>query len=357
MQIEINDVVRRTRDNRVYFFGSLKSSLARELTFVPVLELSPKTRLIELMEGGGYQRPGSQPRMSKFKEFLKTHPYSLVPPVILSGRGRWLFVPSAADNKIGKLVVSAPAAIIDGQHRLGGYVALFETDGVEKDVDFLLIESLILQEEKAEFVIVNDTQQGVPKSLSLFNKLGNPFLEGIGQKIDAEYVSVAWALNVREDSPFVGMIARIKVGPEHLFALHSVAQHLEKMFSNGAFADLSTDKKIDIAVKYWQLIRDSHQEQFEDLGKLGIKGKGRKCFDYKLLELTGFIAWSLVGTQILSSSFDGMSQEVDWDRVERILQNLAACIDWRKSGQYQHATGVVGGPIIRRDMEVVLARL
>jgi hypothetical protein len=140
MRIQIENVVIRKRENRIYYFGSLKSSIAREVTFVPVLETSPKTRLIELTDGGGYQRPGSQPRMSKFKDFLKTHPYSLVPPVILSGRGKWLFEPSEVTPNLGNLVITDPAAIIDGQHRLGGYVALFESEGVEKDIDFLLLE-------------------------------------------------------------------------------------------------------------------------------------------------------------------------------------------------------------------------
>ena len=355
MIIQIDKVLRKQRDGRIYFFGSIQSSDARNVTFVPVVELSPKTKLVELLEDG-YQRPGSLPRMNKFRDFLRSHPHSLVPPVILSGRGGWVFEASPDDDDIGKLVVNKPAAIIDGQHRLGGYVSLYESEGIEKDIDFLLIDNLDLQAEKAEFVIVNDTQQGVPKSLSLFNKLDNPELEGIGSKVDSDYVRIAWILATRDDSPFVGMIARVKIGSEHLFALHSVAQYLEKMFSHGAFADTSLEEKASIAIRYWQIIQDSHPKEFEDLGKLGVRGQGRKSFEYKLLELTGFIAWSQIGTQILGGAFRALTQEMDWEAVEKSVRNLADKIDWRKNGQYQHATGMVGGPIIRKDMETVLSR-
>lgn len=352
----VDKVVRKERDGRVYYFGSIPSSIAKGVTFVPVLEFSPKTKLVELLDKG-YQRPGSLPRMNKFKEFLKSHPHSLVPPVILSGRGGWQFKADHDNNDIGSLIIKKPAAIIDGQHRLGGYVALYEADGLEKNIDFLLIDNLDLQAEKAEFVIVNDTQQGVPKSLSLFNKLDNPLLEGIGSKVDSEYVEVAWTLATRDDSPFVGMIARVKVGPEHLFALHSVAQYLEKMFSHGAFVDTTVEIKSNIAIKFWQIIQDAHPQQFEDISKLGVRGQGRKGFEYKLLELTGFIAWSQIGTQILGGAFRSSTQEMDWDIVEQHINYLAEKIDWRKAGQYQHATGMVGGPIIRKDMETLLSKL
>lgn len=356
MKVTVERVIKKTRDERIYYFGSIRSSYARNVTFVPVVELSPKTKLVELLEDG-YQRPGSMPRMNKFRDFLKSHPQSLVPPVILSGRGGWVFEPGQDDEEIGRLVVNKPAAIIDGQHRLGGYVALYEADGIEKDVDFLLIDNLDLNAEKAEFVIVNDTQQGVPKSLSLFNTLDNPDLEGIGSKVDSDFVRVAWTLATRDDSPFVGMIARVRIGPEHLFALHSVAQSLEKMFSHGAFAETSLEDRANIAIRYWQIIRDCHPKEFDDLTKLGVRGQGRRAFEFKLLELTGFIAWSQIGTQILGGAFRSLTQEMDWDAVEEHIRHLADRIDWRKDGQYQNATGMVGGPIIRKDMEIVLSRL
>ncbi len=353
-QLIIKNVLKKKNANRTYFFGSVDSDKVKNITFVPVIENSPKTALVEDVTGG-YQRPGSMPRMNKFKQFLKSHPDSLVPPVILSGRGKWKFIASKDNADIGDLKVEASAAILDGQHRLGGFVALYDSEKEVRNIDFLLIDNLSRNEEIAEFVIVNNTQVGVPKSLNMFIGQGIPELDGVGPNVDDDDVYVAWGLNVREDSPFVGRITRTKAGPEHLFALHSVAGQIGKMFSHGAFVDVERDDRLDIAIKYWQIIQEMHPREFDDTSKLGVRGQGRKSFEYKLLELTGFIAWSLIGQQILSKAYNPETKSMDWDEVEASVQTLSEKIEWSKGGEYRNATGAVGGPIIKRDMERVLA--
>jgi hypothetical protein len=47
---------------------------------------------------------------------------------------------------------------------------------------------------------------------------------------------------------------------------------------------------------------------------------------------------------------------MDWERVEEFVKTLADKIDWNKDGEYKNATGAVGGPVIKRDMELILAR-
>ena len=356
----IENVFRRKQGDRTYYYGALKSSQAKTVTFVPVLEHSPRSYLIEMSKDGnedGYQRPGSLARMNKFKAFLVSNPHSLVPPVILSGRKRWAFKSSEYNENIGFLQVGGPAAIIDGQHRLGGYVALFESESTDREIDFLLIDDLSREEEIAEFFIINNSQVGVPKSLGVFIGMDNQYLSHLKNRIEDQYIFVAWGLNTSPDSPFNGRITRTKLSSEHLFALASVAQHIEKMYNNGVLVDLDQQKKLEIAIKYWNLIQDAHPEQFEDIAKLGIQGQGKKAFEFKLLELTGFIAWSQLGGQILSQALNVVTGEMNWDEVQEKIEYLANKIDWRKDGQYKNATGVVGGPIIRLDMEKVLANM
>lgn len=351
----ITNVLRRESGSRVYYFGSISSDKVKPITFVPVIEKSVKTPLVEDLQDG-YQRPGSMPRMNKFRSFLKANPESLVPPVLLSGRGRWRFVADQGSKSLGRLEIHGPAAILDGQHRLGGYVALFESDGDVRSIDFLLLENLTLEEETKEFVIVNNTQVGVPKSLNFFLAQGIDGLESVVGDYSEE-TGIAWGLNLRDDSPLQGRITRTKVGPEHLFALNSVAKSIDRMFRDGAFSDCSPDEKLDIAVRYWNLIADTHPREWADIEKLGVPKQGRKAFEYKLLELTGFIAWSLIGgTRILSTSYNASSRTMDWDRVGLMIGELAEKIDWRKDGEYQDSTGEVGGPKIARDMEKVLAQ-
>jgi len=351
----IDNVVRRDTGNRTYYFGTISSDKVKHVTFVPVLEKSPRTPLVENTLDG-YQRPGASIRMRKFRDFLKDNPNSLVPPVLLSGRGNWVFTPSSDGSPLGSLTINGSAAILDGQHRLGGFVMLFENDHDIREIDFLLLENLELNDEKREFVTVNNTQVGVPKSLNYFLAKD---IDGLVAGDIEDDIWIAWQLNVREDSPFVGKITRIKMGPEHLFQLHSVAKNIKNMFKDGAFSDeVTREEKLDIAVRYWNLIADLHQTEWADIEKLGVPKQGRKAFDYKLLELTGFIAWSLIGnSRILSTSFNATSRTVDWDRVQQMIEKLANdSIDWRKDGIYANATGEVGGPIIHKDMQRILSQ-
>lgn len=351
--IVIADVLRRELDGRIYYFGTIPSDKVKAVTFVPVIELSPKTPLQEDVKQG-YQRPGSLPRMNRFRDFLRGHKQSVVPPVLLSGRGKWIFSPKMDGSPLGALTIEDRAAILDGQHRIGGFVALYEADGDVRNVDFLLLEDLSLDDEIREFVTVNNTQVGVPKSLNLFLAADVTGLELITGDLGEE-AHIAWALNTREDSPLVGRIARTRTGPEHLFQLHSVAKNIDRMFTSGAFSETDIDEKVDICIKYWDLISQVFPSEWADIEKLGIPRQGRKAFEYKLLELTGFIAMSLVGgSMILSTSFNAASKTMDWDRVEKMLQALDG-IDWRKVGTYQNATGEVGGPLIKKDMEKMLA--
>jgi hypothetical protein len=129
------------------------------------------------------------------------------------------------------------------------------------------------------------------------------------------------------------------------------------MFRDGAFTDTTREDKADIAVKFWNMIADFHPKEWADIEKLGVKGQGRKAFEYKLLELTGLIAWSQVAdSRVLAPYYNSNTGTVDWDAVQRSIEILSERIDWRKEGEYKALTGEVGGPKICKDMEKVLSQ-
>jgi DNA sulfur modification protein DndB len=348
-----NVIRRKTQGGRVYYFGSIPSDKIKAVTVVPVVEASPKTPLTESTELG-YQRPGAYLRMNKFRSFLKENEDSYVPPILLSGRGKWIFKRDQDDSEVGELEIVGSAAIIDGQHRVGGYVLLFENDDIVRSIDFVLLEDLDLEQEVREFVTVNNNQVGVPKSLHAFLGID---IEGMGAVSDqADETWIAWQLNMREDSPFQGKITRTKMGPEHLFQLHSVSKNIARTFKHGAFIHTDREEKLDITIKYWNLILEYHPKQWADIEKLGVTGQGRKAFDYKLLELTGFIAWSLIGgSDILNSSYNSASHTMDWDRVQAIVELFSNNIEWGKSEMFRGLTGEVGGKKIQEHMQEVLS--
>lgn len=334
---EIAGVIQKTQGNQKYFFGTIKSDKVKNVTFVPVIESSRKTCLNETVEEG-YQRPGSLTRMRQFAKFLTEYPDSIVPPVLLSGRGSWQFKPNGEGQNTGKLIIQGKAAILDGQHRLGGFVELYESKEVVRDVSFILLPDLNLDQETKEFITVNNTQKGVPKPLTAY----------LGATDEAK---IGWALNEQPDSPFKGRITKTSMQRTHLFALHSVAKQVTRLFALGAVQDLDVDQKVEFMSEFWTIIADQLSEEWSDIEKLddpAIKGSRRNAFDYKLLELTGLIAWTHTGAQIFFRSY---SEEIgmNWDNVRRLVE-AASGIDWRKDGEYRGMTGEVGGKAMFQEM-------
>lgn len=335
---EIAGVVQKTQENQKYLFGTIPSDKVKNVTFVPVNESSlRKTPLNEHTEEG-YQRPGSLSRMRAFARFLKDHPNSIIPPILLSGRGNWHFKPNGEGQEVGKLIIQEKAAILDGQHRLGGFVHLYESEDDVREISFILLPDLDPEEEKKEFLVVNNTQKGVPKSLTIY-------LE------DTEEAQVAWGLNEETDSPFNGKITKTTLQRTQLFNLASVAKQVKRLFSVGGVQDLDVGQKIDFMSRFWTIIADHLHEEWTDIEKLDdseIKGSRRNSFEYKLLELTGLIAWAHTGAYIFSRSY---SEEMgmNWDNVSRLVE-AASEINWRKDGDYAGMTGEYGGKIMADDM-------
>ena len=159
----VEGVLRKSQGNRRYLFGTISSDKVKNLTFVPVIETSRKTYVNELMDKG-YQRPGSSSRMRSFAKFLRDNPNSVVPPVLLSGRGAWVFKKYDDATDVGKLMIAGRAAVIDGQHRLGGFVHLYEENEAVREISFILLPDLDVDDEKKEFIVVNNSQKGVPRT-------------------------------------------------------------------------------------------------------------------------------------------------------------------------------------------------
>lgn len=333
----VRNVIKKSANSTTYFFGTIGSDKIKSITYVPVIEPSTKTYLVE-DTADGYQRPGSPQRMRAFRAFLRKHPNHVVPPVLLSGRDGWTF--EEGGDSVGQLVVTSPAAIIDGQHRVGGFVALHEEDQEVREVPFILLTGLQRDEEVETFLVVNNSQKGVPKALSAF--LG-----------DTDEAQIAWELNIEEDSPFKGRIARARMERTNLFQLHSVAKEIKKLFSVGSLIDLDPSIKTEYAIRYFTIIADELPDEWRDIQELdNPESRGRNDFTFKLLELTGLIAWCQVGAHILSRSYSE-SIGMNWDNVQRLVE-AAARIDWTKDGQYAGRTGSVGGKIMGDDMTRLL---
>lgn len=337
----VKNVVRRVlssdEGSREYFLGQISSKDARELTFVPVIadEATARRRRTYLSESNdGYQRPGVARRMESFANYLETYPLAYTPAVVLSGRGKWEY-----SEKDQSLTIYEPAAIIDGQHRLGGFVCSFENTERERLIDFVLINFDSIHEEEKIFVDINSTAKSVATGI----------VAVIGRSAD---VQVAELLNTHPNSIFKGKFYIAQNRPDTLFNINSVMKEIGTTFSHGAFQVIANEieLKYEIANSYWELISDEFPDEWAD------KDLPRNSRRYKLLELTGFITWSKAASEILAPAFDQESGTIDWEKVRRTISLLAKPgeIDWTKDGKYQNATGNRGAQLIHRDIQQLL---
>jgi DGQHR domain-containing protein len=329
----IENVLRRETGNIVYFFGSLANDMIKQLTEVLVIEKSPKTFLTETTEEG-YQRPAAFSRQRKIGKYLVEHANVLIPPVLLNGCGRWVF--EAYDSErpsMGKLRTEGRSHIIDGQHRLGGFVAAWEESQYRADVDFVAYENLPFEREKDEFNLINTTQKGVPKAISAYI-LRN----------EDDHNWVAWELNQRDNSPFRGRISRVgKLSENMLFNLNSVAKSVDRTFGHPNFDQLDRETMLEYMIHYWTIIKDSFPDAWADYDR------PKDEWQYKLLELTGLIAWSHIAHTTLGRAYDSQMETMNWELVQELIDRTKT-LDWGKDGRYVGLTGEVGGKEIMRDM-------
>jgi DGQHR domain-containing protein len=338
LDITISKIILRKNGDRNYCFGTIPSDKLKARTLVPVIEKSLKTYLHE-DDNNGYQRPGSPSRMRLFMKFLLENPNSIIPPILLSSRNHWIYTKEGSSD-LGKIEIKGRAAIVDGQHRAGGFILLSDEKEIIIDVPFILLMDLNKENEKNEFVTINNSQKGVPKPLTAY-------------LLNSVEARISWELNTDQQSPFYNRITRTKLEKRHLFRLNSFEKQVKSLFRFGILNELEIDSKTDIAINYFRIISDILPHEWADIEKLDDpESSGRKSFDFKLLEPSGLIAWCDIGAMILHRSYHH-GEGMNWDNVKRLVTHVSA-IDWDRHGIYEGKSGPVGGSLMSQQMQKLL---
>jgi DGQHR domain-containing protein len=346
--IVIENVSRRVRtavdgSTQEYFVGQLPSSAAYDATFVPVIDEEAKRirrpRIYLQETDDGYQRAGSPKRMESFARYMAENELRFTPAVVLSGRDHWKF-----DEATRTMTVTAPAAIIDGQHRLGGFIAAYQNDGFDRLVDFVVMNVSNAEEEQL-FLDINSNAKSVPTGI----------VSVLGRTTGS---LVAEELNTNPDSIFRGRFYISQKSPGTLFNIASVAKEVGTTFGHGVFEDIrdNVDLMFEIMSSYWEIIASAFPSEWEDIDKRTNDKQ------YKLLELTGLMAFSQAASQILVPAYDAEKMTVDFDLVEEIVNYIAQAedqkgkreLDLSKTGMFEGRTGFGGaGPINGRIQQIV----
>lgn len=271
--------------------------------------------------------------MEAIKAFVLERQNCVIPPVLLCARGAWDFVPATAKASYGKLVARDLAAIIDGQHRLGGLwrAALDPEKGQavkSRLIPFMAIDNMSVEQERQEFVDINDNQKGVKKSLLVYLGRDENFS---GQ--------AAYALMEDEESVFKGRIHIERRNDDILVLFGAISECVNLTFSRTLgsvkhFDPTREDAIRELAIQhllmYWKAVKTAFPAQWQDMEKLPPVGQARsaahqgaRAFEWRLLEETGIRAFSRLGSDLFSLNWAAGIQTPSWDSVADLLEKLS----------------------------------
>jgi len=255
----------------------------------------------------------------------------LIPPVLLSTRGQWKFIPKTSNSNFGSIEATDQAAIIDGQHRLGGLsmIALNEENNEEalhRNIPFMAVEFEDVKIESEEFEIINGKQKGIkPSHLQYIRK---------DQSFGGNAANM---LKVDPDSVFSGRIAISTRADYDLITFKAatdlVSYTFDNLFCQNAFrpdSEENQQKAMSILLTYWKIVSQIFGNMWADIHMLPSPGAnkssinpGRNKFEYRLLEETGLRAFARLGSIILLRSWVGASADIAWNTVEDHLRKVA----------------------------------
>lgn len=101
--------------------------------------------------------------------------------------------------------------------------------------------------------------------------------------------------------------------------LQNLYNIIKLLTKNSALASLSKERKLNIALFYFNLIKELFPKQWDD-NKL-----------YRMTHITCLNALAIVGNKIINENYSKKSQQPDSVKLTKILSNLKE-IDWLSTG-------------------------
>ncbi len=331
MNYKINNVIQIVDPSGLtYYLGTITPAQIMELTFVPcVVNVNDDVLVIKTQQG--YQREGDKKRMKQIKEFYGANTSSLIPPILLSTRGAWKFIPKTTNSPFGSIEATDQAAIIDGQHRLGG-LSMIATDNasseeaLHRNIPFMAVQFEDVKVESEEFEVINGKQKGIKPSHLKFIRRNETFGGNAANMLKED-----------PDSVFAGRIGISNRADFDIITFKAatdlVALTFDSVFCQNAFKPDTEENQLKamlILLSYWKTTSQVFGKMWDDIHFLPAPGAsrssaapGRSKFEYRLLEETGLRAFARLGSNILYKSWMSASSDIAWQTVEDLLQKVA----------------------------------
>ena len=292
----------------------------------------------------GYQRLLEPARGKQFKEYFEKGGFSPV-SIMLNVREKVTF--SEGKDGIGTLNVpdSATMRVVDGQHRIAGFLLLGEE---RENADSMSIPVIITNEpdvdiEVEQFLTINRTQVGVPTDLAyeqMFKMDRIAKQRGSGSLSKRVLTGSEWipmAIRIMEtlsqEAPWKN---RIRFATENRKASagklrsKTMADSLKPIILNDTLAAITNDaeKWADILANYWQAIAKLMPDAFGSPSQYVVQSR------------TGTFLFHRLFPTVAEYCRDGDNYEFTEERFEDVLAGL----DFLKANKWSKADRKLGTP-------------
>lgn len=290
----------------------------------------------------GYQR---EPMAERFpgiaRYYAKNDNRNRIPALIISVRvydakGRTRFNTLFNKGEISKIhreFGKAAFSIVDGQHRMGGLYYAWEKWGdFNAFIPVTLYYGMTYAEEAALFDDINTSQRKLPKALIEVTKV---HIEA-GEKNHAQTLrEIAMGLAEDRDSVWRGLVnmtgAKSKLPISFEGLRRSIgAMMKEKILKRLEGRGLNAER---VAKVYWEMVSKACAPAWAERPQwVEVNGETQEMdVKYRLKELVGVSAVSLLGADIVSTSLDKSANNEDfWAIMSEYVSKLGA-VDWVKS--------------------------
>lgn len=318
--IVIENVIQSKMRGRVIYQGVVSSQAALNFSY---------SKLYNDPSGKGYQRPINKKRCSDFADYLSQGEDSLYTPILLNAAGNWEF--HAYDRQranYGRLICRKKAALMDGQHRLGGIKEYVEETDSTLGVPFLAFHFLDEDEEIKLFDVINTKAKGIGTSLSRYLNRDND-----------DFSWVATNLILKPESPFFnkGTLIGRRTKEKHI-TLQNLYQLVNLLTRKSELAKLPKEKILNIMMFYFNLIKELLPDEWADYK------------NYRLTHITCLNALAMVGNELLTEHYSSKTQQIDTMKIANKFLNLGE-INWSSDGELKFIKGATGSKLLANDIK------
>ncbi len=327
--------------------------------------------------GKGYQRPPTESRFPQIAAYLKDHG---VTPIIISDRARWqalwrtpdTTIEMSADEALEMLKQNgvedegAFASILDGQHRDRSGRWLYEREGIDLQLPFLLYTGLTWSQEVERFNTINTTAKNLPRALVEVNR--HTIFEPHGASArETQRQDVREVVMALETDP--GSIWHKQINmtggrnTDRPVTFEGLRRSMDQMFA-GRLGLLSIQKKKDLARAYWQAVADTWPDAWNGVPPTmervnpetneveTVEVAGAK---YRIKDLVGVSAIAKLGNQVLLDAYDDQTQQLNMGMIRGRL-GRAKDISWLKSSDNPDMASQAGFAGTADTYDLLLAR-